>query len=395
MSNNLAATYSRSSKDRSDVSPAAQQRKFAELAKADSNEIVAEFADSVESADDWERQGFRDLLRAISSKGRRWSALYVYDTARIAREDEFLRATFNHNCKVHGVTVRYAMLPEVGNPLVDMMVTRLAPVFDAIHSVTSREKGRAGMKENVRQGWRAGGRAPWGYQLEHIATGAVREGIPITKSRLIVNDDAPLVASYLKGRAARFSRTGLRNKLGIKLSHSTLIGVEWNALTYAGFTIWNVHNETTASGYRGGTKRRPRDQWTMQEGTHAALITKAEAEAILHQLQTSAHAGRRGRRSSATHLLTGLLRTADGAAWYGDKGGRYYRIHRKGEGASRSVQAIAVDRAVLARINLDLRSPAFAENALQGTRKILGSNYGSQIAEPGPRFRVYRQRAGR
>lgn len=42
--------------------------------------------------------------------------------------------------------------------------------------MTSREKGLAGMAENVRAGFRAGGVAPYGYNLERVATGAVRDG---------------------------------------------------------------------------------------------------------------------------------------------------------------------------------------------------------------------------
>jgi len=46
------------------------------------------------------------------------------------------------------------------------------------------------MAENVRQGFRAGGRAPFGYKLDHIKTGAIRDGKAITKSKLILSDDA-------------------------------------------------------------------------------------------------------------------------------------------------------------------------------------------------------------
>jgi hypothetical protein len=35
------------------------------------------------------------------------------------------------------------------------------------------------MAENVRQGWRAGGKAPRGYELAHTATGAIRDGVPV------------------------------------------------------------------------------------------------------------------------------------------------------------------------------------------------------------------------
>jgi len=53
----------------------------------------------------------------------------------------------------------------------------------------------------------------------------------------------------------------------------SLIGVEWNALTYAGHTVWNRH---APNG--GGTKMRPRSSWQMTRDTHEALISDAEAE---------------------------------------------------------------------------------------------------------------------
>ena len=65
--------------------------------------------------------------------------------------------------------------------------------------------------------------------------------------------------------------------IGVK---SGAIGLEWNALTYAGHTVWNVHNETRGSGYKGGTKRRPREDWVIREKPHEALITSEEAKFI-------------------------------------------------------------------------------------------------------------------
>ena len=73
--------------------------------------------------------------------------------------------------------------------------------IDQWHSLTSKRKGLAGMAENVRQGFRAGGRAPRGYRLLTIDTGAIREGAPVTKTKLEPNDDAPIVADYLRLRA--------------------------------------------------------------------------------------------------------------------------------------------------------------------------------------------------
>jgi hypothetical protein len=222
----------------------------------------------------------------------------------------------------------------------------------------SREKGLAGMAENVRQGYRAGGRAPIGYKLEIIPTGAIRDGEPVTKSKLVPNDQAPKIAAYLKGRAEGQSGAKLIRSLGLDVSRNTMNGVEWNALTYAGHTVWNVHNETTKDGYIGGTKRRPREEWVIQRNTHQALIEDAEAEEILAQL----HRGRqKSYRTKADHLLTGILVTPEGAAWHGNCD--FYRTGKK------NIKAERVDSAVLAHVSSDLQSEEFIKSLTENARK--------------------------
>jgi len=54
----------------------------------------------------------------------------------------------------------------------------------------------------------------------------VSEGKPVTKSILERNNDASVVARYLKGRAQGRSRKSLKNELGIKKSDSTLTSME-------------------------------------------------------------------------------------------------------------------------------------------------------------------------
>ncbi|MGH9522808.1 MAG: recombinase family protein, partial [Terriglobales bacterium] len=58
---NAAATYARSSKDRSDISIATQQRELGELARARDLQVVREFADAVQSGSTDDRPAFRDL----------------------------------------------------------------------------------------------------------------------------------------------------------------------------------------------------------------------------------------------------------------------------------------------------------------------------------------------
>jgi hypothetical protein len=227
----------------------------------------------------------------------------------------------------------------------------------------SREKGLGGMAENVRQGWRAGGRAPRGYRLEHIATGAVRDGTAVTKSRLVPAPDSHQMQGYLKARAAGISRRHAASEAGLgQALDSSLIGTEWNALTYAGHTAWNVHAERLSDGgYKGGTKRRPREDWVIQYDTHPPLITTEEAETILAAL---AEGRRTTYRTKGTYLLSGLLVTPDGKAWHGDGDGSY----RLGKG--KRIGQESIESAVIGHLQADLVSDAFIRELTAEARRM-------------------------
>ena len=352
-----AAIYCRSSHDRSDVSIDAQRRELQALAKSRNLIVTEEFTDAVESGKDANRPGFQSLIRQINNKSRLWSVVLMVDTSRLAR-NQYIAHSFMHECRKRDIEVVFAKTPELDG-VTGIILPAVLHAMDQVHSFMSREKGLAGMAENVRQGYRAGGRAPFGYRLEYIPTGAIREGEPVTKSRLVTDDNAPKIATYLKGRAQGLMGTHLAEQLGMDLARTSLNGIEWNALTYAGHTVWNVHNEKTDGGYKGGIKRRPRAEWLMQRNTHQALITDAEAEAILQRLE----AGRtKTYKTRATHLLTGLLSNAEGQPWHGN--GEYYRMGKK------SVKSIRVDGAVLRQITGDLKSSSFAKALIKSARKI-------------------------
>ncbi len=185
----------------------------------------------------------------------------------------------------------------------------------------------------------------------------------------------PESAAYLKARARGVSRAVASRELSRRIEASSLVGVEWNALTYAGHTVWNVHRDRDSDGhYRGGTKRRPRGEWVIQRDTHEALISDEEAEALIAKLESSPV--RNNRRSSATYLLTGLLRSPGGAPWYGDKGGKYYR-----GSTGRCLSAEQVDRAIVGKVMADLTSREFVAEALRVTKDLLGRDHSAEIAE--------------
>lgn len=360
MSSNRATLYLRSSKDRSDVSIDAQRRALHELAVARGLAVVDEFADAVESGKDDDRPAFQRLIHALKQPGRAWQHVLVLDTSRVARR-RLIALMFERDCDRHGVRLVYKSVPE-SDAATDMVLRSVLQAFDEYHSLISRAKGLAGMAENVRQGWRAGGRAPRGYRLEYHATGAIRDGAPVMKSRLVVDEErAGIVRAYLLLRAQGIARGVAIARLKLPWPSSSTHSMDWQALTYAGHTVWGMHAEREGGTAAGGEKRRPRAEWLIQRDTHPALIDDSAAEAILRQ-QERALQGRRVRASPM--LLSGLLQAPDGAAWHGDGCGSY----RLGKG--RKIAAHRVDRAVLARLGEDLASDATVARLQQALQQI-------------------------
>ena len=361
---NRAVAYLRSSKDRSDISIDAQRRALHEMAAARGLVIVGEYVDAVESGKDDDRPGFQSMLRDLKTTSREWDAVLALDTSRIARRRIIALIFEEQECKRKGVRVLYRSIPD-SDPVTEMLMKSILQAFDEWHSLTSRAKGLAGMAENVRQGWRAGGRAPRGYQLEYVPTGAIREGVPVTKSRLVVSEEAPAVAAYLLARAGGAARGDLIRRLGVTWPVASLVGMEWQALTYAGHTVWNVHAERDGGIAIGGSKRRLRKDWMIQRDTHEALISDRDAETLLSRLEAGRE--RFARTGAREYLLAGLLVNPAGAAWHGD-GGDSYRL-----GKLKKISSARIEGTVLDRVAQDLQTPESVALIGDAVRRLAGT----------------------
>lgn len=365
-----AVLYLRSSSDQKDVSIQTQRHELTALAELRGIEIVGEYSDVVASGKDWDRAGFQQLIKAIRSPARGWTTVLVKDTSRVARRRTLALIFEEQECATHGVDVVYANIPDGGDPATTMILRTLLQAMDEWHSLTSRAKGLAGMVENVRQGYRAGGNAPRGYRLLRHDIGIVRDGESVTKSTLEPTDEAPAVQRYLELRAADVPRAQARRSASLEISTSSLIAIEWNALTYAGCTTFGVYNERTSTGaYKTGRKRKARSEWMINEGTHPALITREQAEQILHALETSDHAvaTSRGRASVSPYALSGLLHTPAGIAWEVNKTTHYNAP--RADGRRRYLPIGVVDQAVLKQIGEGHRTDALAIALLEQTRQ--------------------------
>jgi site-specific DNA recombinase len=363
---NRAALYLRSSKDRADISIDAQRRDLHDLAMARGLVVVEEFADAVESGKDEDRPGFQAVIRAIPARGRGWEHILVLDTSRIARRIH-IAVHFERDCEKANIRVHYKNLPDI-DPITGNLLKVILQGMDEWHSMTSRAKGLAGMAENIRQGWRAGGRAPRGYKLEYHSTGAVRDGAPVLKSKLTPSEEAESVAAYLSARARGVPRGSALQMLQLDWEADSLNPLEWQALTFAGHTVWNVHNEVTKDGYKTGEKRKPRADWMIQRDTHPALISESEAEAILAQLEKQRT--RRTRASDRPYLLTGFLVTPAGQSWHGEWDSRMdAALYRVGKG--KKIAARRIDHAVVDRLLEDLQSDEVVEHVTKALKDLV------------------------
>lgn len=357
--NKNAVLYLRSSKDRSDVSIDAQRRQLMALATERNYVIIHEYTDVVESAKSEFRPGFQNLLRDMNAPTRQWSTLIMLDHSRLSRQ-QYVGPIFKYEASRKGIDVIYAAAPDL-DPISTVILDSALDALAVVHSLMSKEKGLGGMAENVHQGYRAGGRAPRGYKLAKVETGAIREGEAVTKSVLETAEDAPLIARYLKARAGGMPRNQAIKEFSMPWSASSLIDMEWNALTYAGHTVWNVRNEKLPEGgYKNGTKRKPRTEWMIKEDTHEALISTDDAHRLIEALEAGliGKTVSQAKSGNSAYLLTGLLKSPDGRDWIGN-GKKHYRVKAISDLKGRWLKTHDVDSAVLDQLMADIRSPEF------------------------------------
>jgi site-specific DNA recombinase len=195
----------------------------------------------------------------------------------------------------HGIEVIFANMPNTGTYL-DPAFEAIFQAFDYIHSQQSKVKGLASMKQNVKNGYRAGGKAPYGYALEQIELGKNLNGEPIVKTRLVPNPTTSVIArEYFERRVELesrksilddFYRRGIPSPTGKKSwPVATAKSMEENIEVYLGHTVFCRHNERVKNrgrcdGYLGGVKWRPRNEWVVCEHTHTPLISEETANRI-------------------------------------------------------------------------------------------------------------------
>lgn len=334
------AIYVRSSKDRHDVSCEAQRVELKQYAEEQGYNHIHIFEDKALSSTRDERPQYDDMISMATSPDPPFRKIICKDTSRFGRDNMEKLMMIHRLRNKHDIKVVFKDMPQTGSYM-DEVMEQIISSFDQMYSHSCRVKGVEGMKQNVRNGYRAGGQAAYGYKLEKVTIGEHRNGETITKTRLVPDPDtAPFVAEYFERRAKNdprrailedFHKRGVPTPAGSdRWAVSTAKSMEDNIEAYQGHTVFNKHNERLKKngkpdGYKGGKKWRSRKEWVITENTHEAIVTEKAAAVIMENKE-------KGLRDSPynkkTYPLTGVLKCGVcNSNFTGDSG--YYRCNSK------------------------------------------------------------------
>ena len=335
-----AAIYVRSSKDLHNVSCEAQEEQLKERVERDGIALYRVFCDKALSSTRDVRPEFDEMLTMAMSKPSPFQKIYCLDTSRFGRDQAETTVLLHQLRKKHGIDVVFHQMPQTGTYM-DQAFEAIMSAFDYIHSQQSKAKGVASMKQNIRNGWRAGGRAPYGYTLETVELEEKRNGEAITKSKLAPDPKTAIIArEYFERRAMLeprrailedFFRRGIPSPTGNdRWSVATAKSMEDNIDVYLGHLVFNRHNERIKDrgkpdGYAAGKKWRPKEEWVVYKDAHEPLITPE----IAFQIKAIKKKGlREAPFNRRVYVLSGLIKCdVCGTQFVGDSG--LYRCNSK------------------------------------------------------------------
>jgi site-specific DNA recombinase len=135
------------------------ERKVAEL----SGKITCEFTDQ-ESGAKHERPGWGALTHeARDTETRRFDGVVIYATSRLAR-DRLAAALFERELRKVGVPIHYATGAGDPNTPEGSLFIGMQQLWDEFERNKLARETKRGMREAAEQGYRTGGRAPYGYR---------------------------------------------------------------------------------------------------------------------------------------------------------------------------------------------------------------------------------------
>ena len=293
-------------------------------------EVSCEFTDQ-ESGAKAERPGWAALTaEARDREGRRFDAVVIYSTSRLAR-DRLHAALFERELRKVGVAIHYATGGGDPSTPEGALMIGMQQLWDEFERNRLSRETKRGMREASEQGYRAGGRAPYGYRRRLHALPDGHRG-DRAKHRVTLEpepEEALVIAEIFelfvpgnltpKAIAEHLNRPGgppspshvdsARNVRG-HWAASTVRSMLRNPV-YTGRLVWNRLDFTEAKHSGGGARRRAREEWVIAPEAHLPLVSDEVfevAQARFDRIVRSPASARPKR----TYLFSGMVRCCAG-----------------------------------------------------------------------------------
>ena len=284
-----AAQYLRMSSEHQRYSIANQAAAIALYAAAQNIGIARSFVDEGKSGTTIKgRRGLQELLRIVQSGSADFDLILVYDVSRLGRfADVDEAAHYEYLCKRAGIAVQYCAEPfENDNSTTSNLMKALKRTMAAEFSRELGVKVLAGQCRLVRDGYKVGGRAPYGLRrflvdesrhAKQILHPGNRKNIPSDHTILVPGEDHEVL--MVRRIFDLFTKDGkttgeiVRSLNGEGLSFR---GHSW-AHTRVAYILENpaymgagAHCRLRSKG--GRVERNPIDRWVVCEGAYTAII---------------------------------------------------------------------------------------------------------------------------
>jgi site-specific DNA recombinase len=315
------ATYARYSSDhQSPLSIGDQVRKCREYAAQQGWSILDDhlYSDAEVSGAGTDRPGLQRLLKATQERPRPFDVLLIDDTSRLSRRaadqsnivDQLRFAGFRLISVSQGI--------DSDSEQADVLMT-VHGLVDSLYIKELGKKTHRGLEGRALSGLHTGGRC-FGYQLERVETGGVRQKIDPDQAKTVVRIfEMSADGLSLKKIAKELNAAGVptsRPRAGKKYASwcPTALRAMLRNETYAGRIVWNRAHFIKRPGTNKRVRReRPKAEWKIFELPELRIVTAdlwrrvAERQRMMMETYGKAGAGVH-KASSSQYLLTGFLK---------------------------------------------------------------------------------------
>jgi site-specific DNA recombinase len=269
-----AALYLRVSTSRqaeADLSIPDQRRQAAAYCAARGWEVAIEFVEPGASGTDDRCPELQRLLDMATTGGTPFDVVVVHSFSRFAR-DHFALEYHVRRLRKAGVRL-ISITQDLGDDPMSVMVRQVFALFDEYQSKENAKHTLRAMRENARQGFWNGSKAPYGYAI----VAAEQRGAK-TKKRLAID---PVEAEVVRLIFRLFREgDGTSGPMGVKSITSVLNAHGYRTRTGARWGIGALHQILTRTTYKGA-HRFNRKLWKTRQAKAEADHVAVAVDAII------------------------------------------------------------------------------------------------------------------